>query len=312
MRLVRSTAVWLALTMGGGLVHGPAAFGQAAANSSPAVVASPAPPQNRSLPPQPTRSPVESFRELLLMPAGEQESYLAVRPPEIRKKILEKVMEYHALPPEEREWRLKATELRWYLQPLLPLPATNRAAQLSLVPVGMRELVEVRLEQWDRLPPAVQQVLLTNQQAVGLITGVDTGPAAPPSPGESVRRKLFASFYQLFELTPEEKARASRTLSEAERRQMENTLRSFEELPPEKRERCIQAFSKFAALGATERQEFLKNAERWSQMTPTERQAWRELVSVAPILPSLPPRPRPPLPHASSRSLPAPVATNGQ
>ena len=39
---------------------------------------------------------------------------------------------------------------------------------------------------------------------------------------------------------------------------------------------------------APEQAEFLKNAERWSQMSPAERQAWRDLVANVPQWPPLP------------------------
>jgi hypothetical protein len=43
------------------------------------------------------------------------------------------------------------------------------------------------------------------------------------------------------------------------------------------------------------RAEFLKNAERWSQMSPEDRRIWRDLVANVPKWPP-PPQPSPPLP----------------
>ena len=64
-------------------------------------------------------SPVEFFRQLLAMLPAERNSSLTNRTPEARARILAKVREYQALDPDERELRLRATELRWYLLPLL-------------------------------------------------------------------------------------------------------------------------------------------------------------------------------------------------
>ena len=58
-------------------------------------------------------SPVYFFRQLLAMTPQEREDYLTNRPPEIHERILAKVHEYLALEPDERELRLRATELRW-------------------------------------------------------------------------------------------------------------------------------------------------------------------------------------------------------
>jgi hypothetical protein len=49
-------------------------------------------------------------------------------------------------------------------------------------------------------------------------------------------------------------------------------------------------------MSAQEKQDFLKNAQRWSQMLPKERQAWRDLVRQVPEWPPLPPGLMPPLP----------------
>jgi hypothetical protein len=88
-----------------------------------------------SLPPLPhLKSPVDLFRELLAMTPAGRENYLTNRPPGIRARILAKVREYEALDPNERELRLRATELRWYLLPLLHESPTNRAAQLAAIP----------------------------------------------------------------------------------------------------------------------------------------------------------------------------------
>jgi hypothetical protein len=249
---------------------------------------------NAPLPPQFTKSPVERFWELLVMPAEERLKSLTVYPPEIRSRILEKIAEYQSLKPEECGLRLRVTELRWYLLPLLDAPATNRAALLAKIPPALRELVEPRLERLVVLPPELRQVLLTNEQAVGCLVQPDN-PVSVLT--EDQRRRLTESFNKLLELTPVEKEKALRTLSDAERQQMEKTLLAFEKLPPGRRARCVGSFAKFAALSATEQQEFLKNAERWSQMSFSERQTWSEMVSLAsslPPLPPLPPRKRPP------------------
>jgi hypothetical protein len=41
-------------------------------------------------------------------------------------------------------------------------------------------------------------------------------------------------------------------------------------------------------MTAAEQAEFLKNAERWSVMSPAERRAWRDLVVNVPQWPPLP------------------------
>ena len=289
-----------------------------------------------TLPPMPVaRSPVDTFRELLVMPAAERKLALAIYPPLVRQRILEKLGEYQILPLEAREYRLRATELRWYLLPLLETDATNRAAQLEAIPGDVRPLVESRLTQWELLPPSFQQELLANEDARRYLTQpefstpeqrekmlaalsparralLEAGIVRLQALPEEERSKTFEQFKQFFDLTDREKEMALRTLSDAERRQMEKTLEQFSRLTREQRNQCLRSFERFASLSLAERQQFLTNAERWAQMSPDERQAWRELVGKVPDWPPLPPMviPLPPMPPAR-RPNGVPVATNG-
>jgi hypothetical protein len=88
---------------------------------------------------------------------------------------------------------------------------------------------------------------------------------------------------------------------------MEKTLQSFSRLTPPQRALCLRNYAKFAGMGADERAEFLQNAEKWAQMSPKERQVWRDLVA---RIPAWPPLPANLLPHAPGK-IPRPtVATN--
>jgi hypothetical protein len=291
----------------------------------------PAPPE--PLPPLPVaRSPISFFRELLAMSPVERRQALTNRSPEIQAQILAKVREYESLKPNERELRLRVTELRWYLRPLMATPATNRAEQLAMIPEANRKLVEDRLREWDQVPSDVQKELLgieptlqyfaeiegrSDQQRKEMLNSIsparremlEKGIQKWDSMPAAQRRRTLSRFNQFFELTTPEKDKALSTLSGPERRQIEKTLRTFGSLPPDQRAECIRSFSKFASLSVEERQQFLKNAERWKLMPPSERQAWRELVNKLP--PLLPPD-LPPLPPSMPRPHRTPtVATNG-
>ena len=279
-----------------------------------------------------SRSPISFFRDLLAMNPAERKQALTNCSPEGRTQILAKVREYESLDPDERELRLRVTELRWYLLPLMTRPATNRPAQLAMIPEKHRKLIEDRLQEWDKLAPDVRKELLANEATIQYLAEIEGRTAEQRrrmieaiSPArraaleqgitkwnslpEDQRRKMLSRFREFFELTAKEKQKALNTLSGPERKQLEKTLRTFGNLPPDQRDQCIRSFEKFAGLSLAERQQFLKSAERWQAMSPPDRQAWRELVRKVPP-PSPPPLP-PPL-RASLRPLPPmpPVATN--
>ena len=272
------------------------------------------------LPPlPPVICPVTAFRELLVMTSEQRKQALATRSPARQQQLLAKVREYQALAPDVCELRLRATELRWWLLPLMRESSTNRAAQPEAVPADLRKLVDDRLAQWDLLPPDLQKELLEIDETARLeaLTVVERTNSLARLPSEqrvaleagltrwralteSQRRATCEQFDGYFNLTAREQAKVLSTLSEAERQQMEQTLRSFESLPLEKRRACVRSFEKFANLSLAERQQFLKNAARWQEMSLAEREAWRNLVNTVPDWPPLPPgygeTPPPPLP----------------
>ncbi|MGO8765447.1 MAG: DUF3106 domain-containing protein [Limisphaerales bacterium] len=286
-----------------------------------------APVPSAATPPYPPGySPVDLFRQLLAMSPEDRNNYLAQKPPQIRQRILDKIQEYLALDPNERELRLRATELRWFLLPLMKDPPSRRDADLAQAPERVRDLVKQRLIQWEILPPELQQQFLDNENALHYLA--QTGATNPPSgevglqntPSdeelarwkgltEPQRNAISAQFNEFFELTPDEKSETLNLLSDAERAEMEKTLQAFSTLSPDQRLECIRAFNEFAGMSARERTEFLKNAQRWSQLSPRERQAWRDLVTDVPKWPPLPPGALI-MPAKISPPVPTPVATN--
>ncbi|MDD5139675.1 MAG: DUF3106 domain-containing protein [Verrucomicrobiales bacterium] len=301
MNYWRQTRWWLVFCAAGQLLVSPLPA-EDSTNAAPPAKSFSSP---RHRPPQSAhgKSPVDFFRQLLAMTPEERDELLTNHPPEIRTRILVKVGEYEALNPNERELRLRATELRWYLMPLLRDSPTNRAARLAHVPDDLRELVQDRLSEWSILPTTMQQEFLENEHILHYFAHVDTSNSPSENFGrepsdaerarwnalsEPERRQVAAGFNHFFELTPDEKQKTLGTLSEAERRQMQKTLLAFDKMPPSQRAECVSAFARFASMTAPEKAEFLKNAERWSQMSPAERQAWRDLVVNVPQWPPLP------------------------
>ncbi|HEX4644949.1 MAG TPA: hypothetical protein VH598_05010, partial [Verrucomicrobiae bacterium] len=150
-------SLWMALGLGVGQWCWPVSLAQTLPPATTTPVAATA----IKSPPLPTvKSPVEAFRELLAMSMVERGHYLSNRPPEVRKRIEDKLREYEAMPLAERELTLRTTELGWYLLPLLKMEPANRAAQLDRVPGAARPLIEERLQKWDLLSVAEQKEVL--------------------------------------------------------------------------------------------------------------------------------------------------------
>lgn len=260
----------------------------------------------------PHLSPVEYFRGLLGMTPEERIVVLSDKSPAEAAAILDKVREYEALPRAVREERLRQTELHWRLLNLMRQEKAERAGELRQVSPVDQPMILESLARWDELPAATRKVLLEKEDFIrtylewavrspaGQKDLLDKLPAERRARWQSEwqrwqgvpeeqRAALCGQFRQFFTLTEREQQQTIVGLSDAERRQMEETLRAFDRLPPAERQACINGFGKFATLTAEERNQFLRNAQRWEAMSAHERQTWRELIGQLPPLPPLPP-----------------------
>ena len=247
-------------------------------------------------------SPVQTFRKLLTMTPAEQEATLGKYSPATRERILAKVQEYQMLPPDFRELRLEVTELRWYLLPLMQTPPTNRAEQLKAVPETYRSQVAARLEEWDIFPPTLKEEILQYRGALSTFVGRDTAGKMVIQPktdlstipdaqrreletklaswqalSETERNQIYGSFEHFLELSESEKQKTLDALSEREKQEAEKVLAPVEKWPKAQQQQYLAAFKKFSEMPPEARRQFLRNVQRWQQMSPAERQAWRDL-----------------------------------
>jgi hypothetical protein len=196
-------------------------------------------------------------------------------------------------------------------------PPTNRVVQLTLVPDEYRTMVEERLKIWDLLTPEIQREVRESEWTIRWLEQLRSASASQktsltndlPLPQRekleqqlaswlalppAQRQRMCDRFQQFFELSPREKEKILSALPDAERGEMDKTLQAFEKLPTEQRGLCVSSFTNFANMTPEDRARFLKNAERWREMPPDDRQTWRTLVTKLPPLP--PGFGKPPLP----------------
>jgi hypothetical protein len=282
------------------------------------------PPAGANLPPFP-QSPVGQFRDWLKLDEANRAAALSDKPEPVRRILLAKLAEYDAMDLEQREVRLRATELQYYVRPMLQSSPHERSRRLDQLPEEYRPLAEERLAQWDALEAATRAELLTNAWAIRYFVRLETSAdAEQPAFGQELspqrrtqfeteltrwkalppaqRRDLSRAFHQFFELPVAKQHRALDSLPESERLQIEATLQAFAQLAPSQRQACLDSFRRFAGLTPDQRTDFLRSAERWRNMSPDDRATWRRLVTQLPPLPPLPP-PRPgtlpPLPRVN-------------
>ncbi|MFO1476715.1 MAG: DUF3106 domain-containing protein [Verrucomicrobiota bacterium] len=188
----------------------------------------------------------------------------------------------------------------------MPLPRTQREEQLKQIPEPSRQMVAARLDEWDIWPPALKDEVLDYESTMHYFVGKDykvqLQPAADDLPDwqrselnrklrrwEALplaqRQQLYDRFQHYFELNDPEKQRIMDSLTEPERQEITEALGPMEKWPKSQQDRYLSAFRQFAEMSTVERQQFMRNLARWEQMSPEERQAWRDLVQQLDILP---------------------------
>src|SRR2546422_1472698 len=200
---------------GASVVAQPAASTNAPAKAAPTVASA-------LLPPLP-KSPIEYFRQLLAMSPAQLQQALAEKPESQRASLKTKLQEYSSLPADERDARLRATEFRWYLRPLMEIPATSRSERLTSLPQEYRKDVEQRLKQWDLLPRELQRQMLENEWTIHY-------------------------FLYLKASTPAQQQAIKEGLPSGRREKLEKELVRLQALPAEQRQRMFANFEEFFEL----------------------------------------------------------------
>lgn len=268
-------------------------------------------------PPMPP-SPIAEFRGWLKQSPEQRKIALARRSPKSREMLERKIVEYSGLPADERERRLSASEMQWYLKRLIPMSGPERERALKTVPALWQPMVMERLAQWDKMPANVRDRAATHSLVVEYLSTPANQQRAVlrslnPQEQDLLRQRIADwkilpatqrirmddRLKEFFNAAPEKQAQTLSSFPVEERQIMEKTLEAFRALTREQRESCISSFatftSRFAAMSDAARIAFIKNVERWQEMTPLERDMWREVVSTVPPMPKLP-VPEPPMP----------------
>jgi hypothetical protein len=256
---------------------------------------------------------MQVFRELLnTTNAAAREALLNRRSPEQRRLFEQKLAEYEALTPAQRELRLTLTDLRHYLMLFLHLPEPWRETYLPQLPDAYRPLVAERLKAWDRLDEGTRRELLQNEDLLAYLVRLENIPPVPQGlflhglPPQRQRAmenalKLWGQippdrqqimlqrFKQFFHLSETEQRQVLSALPPEQRQTPEKFLAALSRLPAGQREKYAEAVNRFLSLSPAQQEQFLRNAMTWRSLTPEQREIVREMVTKVPPLPPLPP-----------------------
>ena len=254
---------------------------------------------SKDLPPVPSiaDSPVAFLTRLLEATDEERAQTLLQKSDSGRAFWKRKLREYEAMPQALREARLRTAQLHWYLALLIHSSKEARGVRLSQIPEGDRLLVKHRMEQWDALPEDLRTDILANirvmqyfarlvssspeQRAALLKTSSENPMNEAGSSWKSLspkrRQAMFDAYASFFKLPKIKQEAAIAKIPFPVRKQFKERWDELLKMPPNQRQRCIEAIALYAKMTNEERRLFRGNAERWRTMDEAERRFWTRL-----------------------------------
>ncbi len=255
-------------------------------------------------------SPVKYLSDLLAATPERREKMLASKTKDRKAFWARKIREYERLPATIRQDRLKIAQLHWYIALLIPISADARDKRLEQIPDEERALVRRCLERWDKLPEDARADVMNNFKLTRYFARGETQSSGPPPlpPASAIPGNLKNPSAQTWESSPLDKRRkmldAYARFYELPARQQEATLEKMPfpfrkecelqrnellQMPPNQRQRTLNFLRAFAKMSPEEQAQFRKNAKRWRDMNPQERNFWMRYVEQLPK--QLPPMP---------------------
>ena len=266
------------------------------------VIGQPAPDVRTAPIPPLSPSPIDLFRRLLATNAIGRDQFMFGKSVALRQYLESRIREFEVMPAEERNAKLQALELRWYMPHVMRLKPAERASRLETIPEPIRNVIRQRLLQWDILPPQLQQEVLDNEtvikfferpeQAGGSGKALDAMSAGQRDEldkrykkwmvlPEGERARIVRRFDDFMGMPEAAQSNALARLTDTDYAQMQQTFSQFGTLSKEQRVQAMQGFWKFAELSPAEQAAFLKTAERWRTMSEKDRELWRTVVARA-------------------------------
>ncbi len=237
---------------------------------------------------------------------------------------------------EDREAALQGLRVWYYLREMVKYPAEIRSIALTMIPGADRELVEIRLKRWDKLPPDLQTEVMEHERMFRYVLQLDglnraQQEALAHDLPESLREKwddrlekwhhltlerrqqIYGQFQKMFNLSPRERNKVLETLSEQDRTQAERSLLIFqalEKLPLAEQKACIDAFLSFieSPPNSNQRNQRLEELSRWRAYPADVKASWNSVFKFVPPLPGQqPPLPGTPQAMQGTTNLPTPA-----
>lgn len=232
-------------------------------------------------------SPISKFRTLLEWTPEERTQFVKKQPANVRQILERKILEYESLSDSQREFRLIATELHFYLEPLL---IDNRDIDISTVqdiPDHLRKYIDQSVAFWNRIKPAHRDLLLAKKEAVSYLISISSRlydlEKLMPKPAPE-----WDNLYHFLQLPHKKQLSFMRASGIQPSPEMSNLLKAFQGLEVEEKRNCAHAFVCYLSFPDQLKTRFVDGLAQWSEKKPSERSIWREIAGKYPKIRPVP------------------------
>lgn len=234
-----------------------------------------------------SHSPISKFRTILNWSPEERSQFVKKQPANVQRILERKIMEYEALSESQREFRLIATELHFYLDPLLVGNRNIDPSAVQEVPPHLRKYIDQSVGFWNRIKPAHRDLLLAKKEAVSYLISISSRlydlEKLMPKPAPE-----WDNLYNFLQLPHNKQLSFMKAYQIKPSIEMEKLLVAFQGLEDEEKRNCAHAFVCYLSFPNNLKTQFVDGLAEWSQKKPSERSIWREIASKYPRIRPVP------------------------
>nr|MBI1231025.1 hypothetical protein [Cytophagales bacterium] len=231
-----------------------------------------------------SNSPIEHFRFILNLSSEDLEKYIVRQKPHVQAILRKKVEEYASLSIAEKDFRLRATELHYYLDSLLEHNSTVSLASLPPLPESLREEIMRAVHFWNNLSNAQRDLLFTKKATISYLVSLSSENAPPMPVNRPAMSSEWANLYHFLQL-PYEKQKdflGSHKLNKAPK--MQKVLEAFSKMSMDEKERSANALVCFLSFPRDLQDRVSDGLTHWNSLDPSERTVWREIAGRSPTI----------------------------
>ncbi len=224
-----------------------------------------------------TASPISHFRQLLELNTQQREAIILRQEPSTRRILERKLEEYASLSEGEKEFRLFATELHFYLEPMIGRDSSIEKIPADRIPDSIIPHLRTAMDFWNQLPVSQRDLLLSKKKAITYLITL-TYSSARLSAIVPEQSDEWESLNRFLALSLDKQKAFLNSYGLAGNTRIVQVLEKMASLSADQRDRSVHALTCYLSFPPAMKDRFMDGVHTWNSMKPTERTVWRQIA----------------------------------